>query len=203
MKIALIGATGNIGTEIAKEALGRGHEVTAIVRSPERVPAETGMTARKGDVNDAAGLTSLLGGHDVVALSVHFTGLDSQAVLGAVKASGVPRFAVVGGAGSLLLPDGTRVVDSPDFPEPWKPEALAAAAFLDALKSEADLDWTFLSPSALIGPGERTGEFNLGDDELLVGEDGQSRISQADYAIAFVDEMETPHHSRRRFTVGY
>ena len=203
MRIALIGATGNIGTEIAGEALRRGHEVTAIVRNVEKVPQQAGLTARKGDVNDRAALAEALRGHDVVASSVHFTDVDAATLTGAVREGGVSRLAVVGGAGSLLLPDGGRLIDAPGFPEAYKPEAAAGAAFLDTLKEETDLDWTFLSPSAMIAPGERTGRFRLGDDGLLVGEDGQSRISQADYAIAFVDELERPAHSRRRFTVGY
>lgn len=201
MKIALIGATGNIGTEIAKEALARGHEVTAIVRNPDRVPAQSNLKALKGDLN--GDVAPLLESHDVVATSVHFVDFDPQALIGAVKRAGVPRLMVVGGAGSLRSPDGTRVVDSPDFPEAWKAEALGGAAMLDILKSESDLDWTYLSPSAIIAPGERTGRFRLGEDDLLIGEDGQSRISQADYAIAFVDELENAAHPRRRFTVGY
>ncbi len=203
MKIALTGATGNIGTEIAKEALRRGHAVTAVVRNVENVPTEGGLTAQKGDLGDPAGLSDILRGHDVVGVSVPFRTFDVHAAIDATKAASVPRLALVGGAGSLRLPDGSRVIDSPDFPEAYKPEAFAAAAALDALKGETDLDWTFLSPSAIIAPGERTEKFRLGDDALLVGEDGQSRISQADYAIAFVDELERPSHSRRRFTVGY
>lgn len=203
MRIALIGATGNIGTEIAKEALRRGHEVTAIVRNPEKVPSEAGMTARKGDVHDPEGLATILRGHDAVASSVHFTDLDPRALIAAVKGAGVGRLAVVGGAASLKGSDGARLIDSPDFPAAWRGEASAGVAFLGELKGEAELDWTFLSPSMIIAPGERTGKFRLGDDDLLVGEDGQSRISQADYAIAFVDELEKPAHSRRRFTVGY
>ena len=203
MKIALIGATGNIGREIAQEALRRGHEVTAIVRNVEKVPAQERLTAKRGDLNDPAGLVPLLSGHDVVASSVHFSDVAPHTLVRIVKEAGVPRLAVVGGAGSLLLPNGTRVVDAPDFPAAWMPEALGGAAFLEALRRVPDLDWTFLSPSAMIAPGERTGRFRLGDDDLLVGEDGQSRISQADYAIAFVDELERPAHSRQRFTVGY
>lgn len=203
MRIALIGATGNIGREIAQEALRRGHEVTAIVRNVEKVPTQERLTAQKGDVNDASGLVPILRGHDVVALSVHFTDVDRHVLIGTVREAGLPRFAVVGGAGSLKGADGARLIDSPHFPAEYKPEAEAGAAFLDALKAETTLDWTFLSPSMVIAPGERTGRFRLGDDDLLVGEDGESRISQADYAIAFVDELERPAHSRRRFTVGY
>ena len=203
MNIALIGATGNIGTEIAQEALRRGHELTAIVRNVDKVPAQGGTTAQKGDLNDPDTLVPVLRGHDVVATSVHFSDVAPHTLVRIVKEAGVPRLVVVGGAGSLLLPDGTRVVDAPDFPAAWMPEALGGAAFLEALRRTEDLDWTFLSPPAMIAPGERTGRFRLGDDDLLVGEDGQSRISQADYAIAFVDELERPAHSGRRFTVGY
>jgi uncharacterized protein len=110
---------------------------------------------------------------------------------------------VVGGAGSLEVAPGVQLVDTPDFPEAYKPEALAGRDFLNVLRGEQELDWTFLSPSALFVPGERTGKFRLGTERLLVGSGGESRISMEDYAIALVDELETPRHSRQRFTVGY
>ena len=203
MNIALIGATGNIGTEIAREARRRGHAVTAVVRNVEKVPVERGTTARQGDLGDPGGLADVLWGHDAVAVAVPFRTFDIHAAIDVTKAAGVPRLAMVGGAGSLRGADGNAILDSPDFPEAYRPEASAAAAALDVLRAETALDWTFLSPSAVIAPGERTGRFRLGGDALLVGEDGQSRVSQADYAIAFVDELERPAHSRRRFTVGY
>ena len=119
-----------------------------------------------------------------------------------MRASGVPRYLVVGGAGSLEIAPGQRVVDLPDFPAAYKAEATKGAEFLDLLKQETQLDWTFLSPSAEFVPGERTGKFRIGKDNLLSNEDG-SRISFEDYAIALVDEIEKPQHSRQRFTVGY
>jgi hypothetical protein len=120
-----------------------------------------------------------------------------------VKKAAVKRLLVVGGAGSLLLPGGTRVIDSEGFPEAYKAEASAGATFLDALRQEQELDWTFLSPSAEFVETERTGTFRLGQDDLLVSSEGRSWISFADFAIAMLDEVETPKHSRQRFTVGY
>jgi hypothetical protein len=202
MKVALIGATGNAGSRILTELTRRGHTVTAIVRHPEKVPAQPGVTAQKGDVFDVQGLAGLLKGHDAVISSVHFTASDPRKLIEAVRASGVKRYLVVGGAGSLEVASGLRLIDTPDFPEAYKAEATAGAAFLDLLRGESELEWTFLSPSALFVPGERTGEFRLGKDQLLANEQG-SRISFEDFAVALVDELEQPAHSRQRFTVGY
>jgi putative NADH-flavin reductase len=110
---------------------------------------------------------------------------------------------VVGGAGSLEVESGGQLVDTPQFPAEYKPEASAGRDFLQVLRSEQELDWTFLSPSALFVPGERTGKFRLGEDQLLVDDSGESKISFEDYAIALIDELMTPQHSRQRFTVGY
>lgn len=203
MKIAHLGASGNVGSKILDEALRRGHTVTGIVRHPERLTPREGLTAVAGDATRPETVAPLLAGHDVVVSSLHFSDVSSDAILGATRTAGVPRLIVVGGAGSLRGPDGGDVVDSPEFPEAWKPEALAGRDFLNVLRTTEDLDWTFVSPSLMIASGERTGQFRLGEDEVLFGEDGQSRISEQDYAIAFVDELETPRYSRRRFTVGY
>ncbi|SEL63072.1 hypothetical protein SAMN04515666_104511 [Bosea lupini] len=203
MKIALIGATGFIGSRLLAELTSRGHEVTAIVRNPEKVPQGAGIVAEKGDVYDKDGLAALLAGHDAVISSVHYTASDPAVLLAAVKQSGVKRYLVVGGAGSLEVAPGVKLFDTKEFPALYLDEARKGGAYLDQLKGESDLDWTFLSPSALIEPGERTGKFRLGKDELLVDDNGQSRISAEDYAIALVDELEKPAHSRRRFTVGY
>lgn len=203
MKIALIGASGNIGIKILEEALGRDHEVTAIVRHPEKLPSRAHLHARHGDVRDGPGLTALLRNHEAVISSLHFSGFDHDMLLAAIRASGIKRYIAVGGAGSLLDAAGKRVVDNPDFPEAWKEEALKGADYLEKLKKETSLNWTFLSPSALIAPGERTGTFRLGNDHLLVDNDGQSHISQEDYAIALIDELENPQHVQKRFTVGY
>jgi uncharacterized protein len=143
----------------------------------------------------------LLAGHDVVISAVRFSESPADNVVGAAKNAGVKRLLVVGGAASLKGKDGKLVFES--LPEAWRGEAGAGIKFLDKLKSENDLDWTFLSPSALIGPGERTGTFRLGLEELLVDKDGKSHISYEDYAIAMIDEVEKPKHVRKRFTVGY
>jgi putative NADH-flavin reductase len=201
-KIALIGASGNAGSRILKELSDRGHQVTAIARNPEKIASLPNVVAKKGDVFDQAGLSELLKGHDAVISSVHFTASDPATLIEAVRASGVQRYLVVGGAGSLEIAPGQRVVDLPDFPAAYKAEATKGAEFLDILKQEKQLDWTFLSPSAEFVPGERTGKFRLGKDSLLSNDEG-SRISFEDYAIALADEIEKPQHSRQRFTIGY
>jgi len=156
-----------------------------------------------GDVQNENALAAVLAGHDVAIHSVKFLSTDPAKVIAATKAAKVPRLLVVGGAGSLEVAPGLTLVNSPDFPPEYKPETLAGVKFLDVLREEKELDWTFLSPSYLFAPGERTSKFRLGKDELLVGADGQSRISTEDFAIALVDELERPKHSRERFTVGY
>ncbi|PKH24028.1 NAD(P)-dependent oxidoreductase [Pseudomonas fluorescens] len=202
-KIAIIGATGRAGSQLLEEALRRGHTVTAIARNTDKLAARPGVTVKQVDALEADALQQAVSGSDVVISAAHFATLPASAVLGPVKKAGVKRLLVVGGAGSLLLPDGSRVIDSPGFPAEYKAEASAGAAFLDALRQEQALDWTFLSPSALFDGTERTGQFRLGQDDLLVSDDGQSSISFADFAIAMIDEVETPKHSRQRFTVGY
>jgi putative NADH-flavin reductase len=203
MKVVLIGASGNVGQRLLAELLNRGHEVTGIVRHPEKLRTCDGLTAKRGDINDEAGLAQLLGGHDAVISAVKFQSANPQSLIGAAKKAGVKRLLVVGGAGSLQVSPGVQLVDTPDFPEAYKPEALAGSNFLHVLRGERELDWTFLSPSALFVPGERTGKFRLGTDRLLVDSNGESKISFEDYAIALVDELETSRHSRQRFTVGY
>lgn len=200
-KVAVIGATGNVGTRLVAELVARGHRVTAISRNPGR-NGDPLVEAVAGDVREPAGLSRLLAGHDAVVSAVRFGDTDPKALIGTVRDSGVMRYLVVGGAGSLEVAPGQRLVDQPDFPAVYKNEALRGAAFLDALRGLTDLDWSFLSPSALIESGERTGRFRIGGDQLLVGEGG-SRITYEDYAVALVDEIERPAHIRRRFTVGY
>lgn len=203
MKVAVVGASGRAGSEIVAELVRRGHTVTGIARHPEKIADLPGVTAKAGDVKDGAALAALLDGHDAVVTAVMFSDSDPQTLIGAVKASGAKRYLVVGGAGSLEVAPGVRLIDTPEFPAIYKTEASRGAAFLDALRAEPALDWTFLSPSALFFIGERTGKFRLGGDQLLATADGKSSISYADYAIALVDEIEKPAHRRRRFTVGY
>jgi putative NADH-flavin reductase len=202
-KIAIIGATGRAGSQLLEEALRRGHSVTAIARDTSKIDQRAGVVTRDVDALDASALQAAIAGHDVVISAAHFATLPASAVVGPVKKAGVKRLLVVGGAGSLLLPDGTRVIDSEGFPEAYKAEASAGAAFLGKLREEKDLDWTFLSPSAEFVEGERTGTLRLGQDDLLVSSEGRSWITFADYAIAMLDEVETPKHVRQRFTVGY
>lgn len=200
--VALIGASGNAGSRILKELSDRGHRVTAIVRNPEKVAKLPGVTAVKADVFDKAGLAAALRGHDAVISAVHFTASDPQVLIDAVRAAGVKRYLVVGGAGSLEVAPGKQLVDQPDFPEAYKAEATKGGVFLDLLKKVGDLDWTFLSPAAMFVPGARTGKFRLGKDQLLSNAQGSS-ISFEDFAVAMVDELEKPTHTRQRFTVGY
>lgn len=202
-KIAIIGATGRAGSQLLEEALRRGHSVVAIARNTDKLAVRPGVTVKQADALDADALQQAISGSDVVISAAHFATLPASAVIGPVKKAGVPRLLVVGGAGSLLLPGGGRVIDSEGFPAEYKAEASAGAAFLETLRQEKALDWTFLSPSALFDGTERTGKFRLGQDDLLVSSDGNSSISFADYAIAMIDEVETPKHSRQRFTVGY
>jgi uncharacterized protein len=200
--VALIGASGRAGSAILKELSDRGHKVTGIARNPEKIAALPNVTAKKGDAFDKDGIATLLKGHDAVISAVHFTASDPKTLVEAVRASGAKRYLVVGGAGSLEVAPGKRLVDQPDFPAAYKPESLKGGEFLALLKSQKDLDWTFLSPSAMFVPGERSGKFRLGKDTLLSNDKGSS-ISFPDYAIALVDEIEKPAHSRQRFTVGY
>ena len=203
MKVALIGASGQAGSRLLSELSSRGHAVTAIARHPEKIAALPGVTAVKGDVYDKAGLVALIKGHDAVISSVNYTASDPALLLQAVRESGVKRYFVVGGAGSLEVAPGVRLVDTPEFPAAYKAEASKGGEFLELLRATAgDLDWTFLSPAAMFVPGERTGRFRLGKDQLLTHDKGSS-ISFEDYAIAAVDELEKPAHVRERFTVGY
>ena len=213
MKIALIGATGFIGSGILREALARGHQVTAIVRHTEKLPKHANLVARRTDVRDEAETAAAVAGHEAV-ISGYSPGRDVadiyqehvagyRAILDGVKASGVKRLLVVGGAGSLEVAPGVQLVDTPEFPEQWKPGSLSAREVLYLLRDEPELEWTFLSPSAMIAPGERTGRFRLGTDQLLTDAEGESQISVEDYAVAMLDELEDPKHIRQRFTVGY
>jgi uncharacterized protein len=203
MKIAVIGASGNAGSRISAELARRGHSVTAIARNPEKIATGANVTLTRGDVMDQAGLARLLAGHDAAISSVHFLASDPAKLIGAAKESKVGRYLVVGGAGSLEVAPGVRLVTTPGFPVAYKAEAEKGAAFLDLLRAEKELNWTFLSPSALFTAGERTGKFRLGNDQLLTAADGKSSISFEDFAVALADEIERPAHIRQRFTVGY
>ena len=212
MRIALIGATGFIGSAILKEVLSRGHQVTALAAHPEKLSPAAGLTPAATDVLDQARLAAQLKGHEAVisAFSGHAQGdiygyyvQGIRSIIGAVKDADVQRLLVVGGAGSLEVAPGLQLLDTPDFPAMYRPSAEGAREALKLLREEQFLHWTLLSPSAVIAPGERTGKFRLGTDRLLVNEQGESRISVEDYAVAMVNELEQPAHARARFAVGY
>lgn len=213
MKIAVIGATGFVGSAIVKEALDRGHDVSAIVRHPEKLTPHPKLHPRKGDVYNEDEVARLVSGHDAVisAFNPGWTNPDiyhqqvrgTKAIINGVKRAGVARLLVVGGAGSLEVKPGVQSVDLPEFPNEYKQGALATREALHLLRNEPTLQWSFLSPSADLSPGARTGVFRLGTDQLLRDANGASRISVQDYAVAMIDELERPAHICRRFTVGY
>jgi putative NADH-flavin reductase len=211
MNIALFGSTGQIGSRLLAEATDRGHAVTVVVRDPAKAPARAAAVVT-GDVTDAKSVAETVVGHDAVISAVGgvLEGQDPVAVQAAraliegLSSAGVDRLLVVGGAGSLLTPDGVRLIDQPGFPEHVKPFSMAQVDALEIYRSAAaGLRWTFLSPADEIEPGERTGRFVLGDDEAVYDANGRSHISMEDYAVALVDELETPRHLGRRFTLGY
>lgn len=202
--IALLGITGRAGSRIATELLQRGHTLTGIARNVSKATARPGLDLKAADATDVHALAEILQGHDLVVSSTPFVGgIDASTLIAAAKQAGVKRVIVVGGAGSLEVAPGVALIDTPEFPAIYKAEASGGRAFLQALRTERELDWTFISPSAFFEPGPRTGRFRLGGDQLLVDADGKSHISMEDYAIALADEIETPRHARTRFTVGY
>ena len=203
MKVALIGVSGRVGTRLLTELLRRGHEVTGIARDVRGVTARHGLRLESGDATRAAELAPLLAGHDAVISAMKFATADAPALIDALKQAGVPRLLVVGGAGSLDIAPGQALIDAPGFPAAYKPEAAAGRRFLGTLRQESQLDWSFLSPAAEFVPGQRSGRFRLGGDQLLTDASGRSWISMEDFAVAMVDELEAPKHSRQRFTIGY
>jgi hypothetical protein len=213
MKIALIGATGNVGSHVLVEALARGHQVTAIARDTAKLPADRpNLTASATDIYDTEALAAVLRGHDAV-ISAFNSGWGNPnlytdykrgyvSILAAANRSGVKRLLVVGGASSLVLPDGKRVFDAYIPPE-FVHAVRGAMELLEDIKKETELDWTFLSPAIELRQGERTGKFRLGTDSPVMDAEGKSGITVADMAVAIVDEIEKGQFIRRRFTVGY
>lgn len=211
MQIALIGASGMIGRRILDEALARGHAVTAIARNTERLSdVRDKVNVVAGNALDANSVASAVAGHDVVISTVPPERDNPQSVVTAahalidgLKRAGVRRLVVVGGAGSLEVAPGVQLFDTPEFPAAWKPGAVAHGDALAVYRQETELEWTFVSPAGMIMPGERTGQFRIGGDQLLTDEKGESRISCEDFAIALLDEVEKPQFIRRRFTAAY
>ena len=213
MKIALLGATGFVGSALLKEALSRGHSVTAIVPDPTKLVPVERLTAKAGDVYDSATLATLVTGHDALISAFNPGWKDpnlyddqvrgTTCIIAAVKKAGLNRVLWVGGAGGQEVRPGVRLVDSPDFPPAIKPGSLATLDALAQLRAEPSLEWSFLAPSASMQSGQRTGTFRLGGSELQKDASGKSWISLQDYAVAMIDELEHPTHVRERFTVGY
>jgi len=213
MKIALIGATGNVGSHVLKEALSRGHQVTAIARDAAKLSAgESNLSVNETDAYDTAALATALRGHDAI-ISAFNSGWQNPnlyadykrgyaSILDAAKRSGVKRVLVVGGASSLVLPDGRLVFDA-YIPKEFAYAVRGAMELLEDIRQENELDWTFLSPAIELRPGERTGKFRLGTDNPVMDAEGKSGITVADMAVAIVDEIENGQFIRRRFTVGY
>ena len=213
MKLALIGASGFVGAAVLQEALDRSHQVTGIVRDLAKLPQHPALSAVAGDAYNADALAAQLRGHDAVihAFNPGWGTADirerfiqgSQAIIAASKQAGVQRLLVVGGAGSLYVAPGLQLIDTPDFPAEYKEGAEGARQTLNLLQTETALDWSFISPPALLQPGARSGQFRLGGDQLLMNGDVPAEISVADLAVAILDELERPQHLRQRFTVGY
>jgi putative NADH-flavin reductase len=213
MKIAIFGAGGRIGSRIVNEALNRGHEVTAAVPHPENYTLEAPhLHVAKGNLFSSDDVESAAFDHDAVVSAFNFKqGVTPPSTLAEVvpsllnglKQADVKRLLVVGGAGSLEVSPGLQLVDTPNFPEAYKASALAARDALKLYRQEKEIEWTYLSPAAEIAPGERTGKFRTGKDQLITDANGKSFISMEDYAVAVVDELENPMHIRERFTVGY
>lgn len=217
MKIALIGASGFVGSTILKEALSREHEVTAIVRHPEKIAIENkNLKKIKADALNADEVSEAVRGHDAV-ISAYNPGWTNpniyneflqgaQAIQEGVKKSGIKRLFVIGGAGSLYVAPNIQLIDTPQFPAEWKAGAEAARDYLNIIKKENDLDWTFLSPAIEMHQGtsgQRKGQYRKGLENPVFDENGRSIISVEDMAIAILDEMEKPQHIHQRFTVAY
>jgi uncharacterized protein len=218
MRVAIIGATGYVGTAITEEALRRGHDVTAIVRTVTRLPAHPHLEPHALDVHDVPALARALAGHEaaVHAFSPGRGRTDPdiferfvaghRAILAASEQARVPRLLCVGGAASLLTRAGIPLLDSPEFPAQFEPARDAIRGTRELyylLKETQGLDWVFLAPSCYLVPDERRGHYRAGGQHLLYDADGVSRIGLADYAVAMLDELERPAHHRERFTVGY
>ncbi|KAA8889356.1 NAD(P)H-binding protein [Nocardia colli] len=211
MRITVFGATGDVGSRVVTEALARGHEVVAVIRDPARAAAvPAAAEVRIGDAADLEDVVTLSAGQDLVITATrppsgqeHELPALTSVLLKALAHNGV-RLLVVGGAATLLVPDaeGATLHETPDFPAHLRPIARACADQLALCRAETVTEWTYLSPPAELVPGERTGVYRRGVDELLVRPDGTSTISMEDFAVALLDEAERPVHRRTRFTVG-
>lgn len=209
MKVILYGSTGKSGSVILEELVARGHTVVAAARKPEKVQKLKNVTAVQDDLSNSAKITSIVKGADAVVSAYGPPPDDTTLLISAtdrlvkgILEAGGPRLIVVGGAGSLFVAPSVTLRESGHLPAEWIPIVDAHIQVLSNLK-QSSIDWTYFSPAAFFEPGERTGKFRLGKDDLITDAEGNSRISFADYAIALVDELEKPAHHRERFTIGY
>lgn len=208
MKVVLYGASGNAGSRILHELESRRHDVTAVVRNPEKLPP--GTRSVRDDLSRVDRIAEIIQGADAV-VSAYMPPPDDTdqlvAVTGrlveAARKAKTPRLIVVGGAASLEVAPGVTLLSSGHLPKEWVPIATSHARALDLLKAVSDINWTYFSPAGFFVPGERTGKFRLGKDQLIADAKGDSRISFEDYAVALVNELEKPEHERARFTIGY
>lgn len=207
MNVVLYGATGNSGSRILQELISRGHRVTAAARNTSKLPST--VTAKQDDLSNVDTIASTIRGADAVISAYAPPQDDTDALLGvterqiaAVKKVDNIRLIVVGGAGSLEVAPGVTLFASGHLPPAWVPIATSHEKALKMLEA-SDINWTYFSPAAFFEPGERTGKFRLGTNQLIMDSKGDSRISLEDYAIALVDELERPAHERGRFTIGY
>ena len=213
MKIALIGATGFVGSKVLAEALQRGHHVTALTRDPSKVAAAPQLTVVAVEATDATAVARAVRGHDAVVSAyngprgqanfreLYLAGV--RAIIAGVEHADLERLLWVGGAGSLFVAPGVQLVDTPQFPAEYRTEAQAARDALNLFREETAIAWSFVSPAPILAPGQRTGSFRLGGDQVLMDGEKPGRISVEDLAVAIVDELETPRHVRQRFTLAY
>jgi putative NADH-flavin reductase len=215
MRVAIVGATGQVGSRLLQEALRRGHAVIAIVRNPSKLPQHPLLRGTATDVFDTAALTAAIRGTQAVLqayrppredpLEARIDGQRraTRSIVAAAKSAAVARVLAVGGAGTLEVAPGVLNMDRPEFPAAWKGGAASTAQVKEVLQAQREVQWTVLCPAHNLVAGERTGQFRLGTDQLLVDASGDSRISFEDFAVALLDELEHPRHTGRRFTVGY
>jgi uncharacterized protein len=206
MRIIVFGANGRQGSRLVTEALERGHEVTAVVRSEDRAGSvDPRATIVVADALDPDRVAEVSAGHDAALNATRERHADiARALLEGLARAGVPRLVIVGGASSLEVAPGVRLFDTPEFQEEWKAEASSGIESLGVYRSaDTPVEWTYVSPGAFLAPGERTGSYRTGGEQLLVRDDGSSAISMEDFAIALVDELENPQHPNQRFTAAY
>lgn len=220
MKVVLLAATGRAGSTILSELVSRGHEVTAVARNLDKLPADLPPSVHRvrDDLSDADRIAKIIAGADAVVSAYGPSSADpryttdvsytdqlvdvTKRLIAAVAEAGAPRLVVVGGAGSLFFSPGVTVLDSGYWPAPYVPIATSHTKAFAQLRA-SDINWTYFSPPMMIQPGERTGKFRLGGDDIVKDADGKNHVSFEDYAVALVDELEKPTRERARFTIGY